>query len=146
MFIITYLYVSKMFYVLVGVGFQAYMGSHKTFAKGVPWVYDRVVTNTHIAYSATTGKFVAPSKGLYIFSYQTLSDHSSGKLSYAALHANGKIKSYQACDNGGSRTWLTCSTSAVVVLDKGDVVYIADHVSTSTIRGGYTDFSGAKLN
>ena len=93
MFIITRLYVSKMFYVLVG--FQAYMGSHKTFAKGVPWVYDRVVTNTHNAYSATTGKFVAPSKGLYIFSYQTLSDHSSGKLSYAALHANGKIKSNQ---------------------------------------------------
>lgn len=146
MFIITYLYVSKMFYVLVGVGFQAYMGSHKTFAKGVPWVYDRVVTNTHNAYSGTTGKFVAPSKGLYIFSYQTLSDHASGKQSYGALHVNGKIKSYQACDNGGSRTWTSCSTSAVVVLEKGDVVYIADIYPTASIRSHYTAFSGAKLN
>lgn len=122
------------------------MGSHKTFAKGVPWVYDRVVTNTHNAYSATTGKFISPERGLYIFSYDTLSDHSSGKFALGALYVNGNIKSYQACYNGGSRTWISCSTSAVVVLEKGDVVYVADHYSTATIRAHYTDFSGAKLN
>lgn len=127
------------------VGFHAYLGTTKSFAKGVLWVYDKVVTNSHNAYSATTGKFTTPERGLYMFSYATLND--PGKMSHGALYLNGKIRSWQACNNsGGKSQWLTCSNSAILLLQKGDVVYVADHSSTSTVRGHYSDFSGAKLN
>lgn len=127
------------------VGFHAYMGSSKTFAKGVVWVYDKVVTNTHNAYSATTGKFITPKRGLYTFSYATLDQR--GQMSHAGLYVNGVLKSRQACNNsGGNSVWLTCSNSAILLLQKGDVVYVAGHYGTSTTYGMYTDFSGAKLN
>uniref|UniRef100_K1RSV0 Complement C1q-like protein 4 n=1 Tax=Magallana gigas TaxID=29159 RepID=K1RSV0_MAGGI len=126
------------------VGFHAYLGSTKTYEKGVVWLYDKVVTNTHNAYSATTGKFTTPEQGLYIFSIDTLCD--PGKYSHAGLYVNGKIKTWQACNNGGKSQWLTCSNSAVLLLQKGDVVHVGDHHSAATIRGLYSDFSGAKLN
>ena len=43
------------------------MDSVKKYAKGAVYVYDKVVINTRNAYSATTGKFVVPGRGLYIF-------------------------------------------------------------------------------
>ena len=132
------------FYILGIVGFHAYMSSTKTYAKGSIYVYDKVVTNTHNAYSATTGKFVAPERGLYIFSYDTLSD--PGKYSHSSLFVNGKVKSWQACNNSGGKIYITCSNTAILLLAEGDVVYVADHHSTATVRGQYTDFSGAKLN
>ena len=126
------------------MGFHAYMGTSKTYAKGAVYVYDKVVTNTHNAYSATNGHFVVPERGLYIFSYDTLSD--PGKYSHAMLVVNGKVKSWQACNNSGGKIYITCSNTAILLLAKGDVVYVADLYGTSTVRGTYTDFSGAKLN
>lgn len=127
------------------VGFYAYMSSTKTYANGVVWVYDKIVTNTHNAYSATTGKFITPKRGLYTFSYATLDQR--GQMSHAGLYVNGVLKSRQACNNsGGNSVWLTCSNSAILLLQKGDVVYVAGHYGTSTTYGMYTDFSGAKLN
>nr|XP_034302870.1 complement C1q-like protein 4 [Crassostrea gigas] len=129
----------------IPVGFHAYMGSTKTIAKGVVWVYDKIVINTHNAYSGTTGKFTTPEQALYMFSYDTLSD--PGKMSHAGLHVNGKIRSWQACNNyGGKHQGFTCSNSAILLLQKGDVVYVEDHLAAATIRGLYSDFSGAKLN
>ena len=126
------------------MGFHAYMGTSKTYAKGAVFVYDQVVTNTHNAYSATTGHFVVPERGLYIFSYDTLSD--PGKESHGSLFVNGKAKCWQACNNSGGRIYITCSTTAILLLAKGDVVYVADNARTATVREHYTDFSGAKLN
>ena len=129
----------------VPVGFHVYMGSYKTYAKGVVWVFDKVVTDTHNAYNAATGKFVVPEKGLYIFSYGTLSD--PGKMSHAGLYVNGIVKSWQACNNGGGRgLWLSISNSVTLLLQKNDVVYVADHYSTALVRTSYTYLSGAKLN
>eukprot|EP00105_Crassostrea_gigas_P018684 XP_011436874.1 PREDICTED: complement C1q-like protein 4 [Crassostrea gigas] len=127
------------------VGFHAYMGSTKTYEKGVVWVYDSVVTNTHNAYSATTGKFTTPEQGLYIFSIDTLSD--PGKASHGGLYVDGKIRSWQVCNNGGGKSqWLTCSNSAILLLQRGETVYVADYYSTASIRELHSDFSGAKLN
>ena len=120
------------------------MGSSKTYAKGAVYVYDQVVTNTHNAYSTTTGHFVVPERGLFIFSYDTLSD--PGKYSHAMLVVNGKVKSWQACNNSGGKIYITCSNTAILLLAKGDNVYVAEHYGTATVRGTYTNFSGAKLN
>nr|XP_034302867.1 uncharacterized protein LOC109621136 isoform X2 [Crassostrea gigas] len=127
------------------MGFHAYMGSTKTIAKGVVWVYDKVVTNTHNAYSATTGKFTTPVQGLYMFSYSTMSD--PGKWSHAGLYVNGKIRSWQICSNGGGKNqWLTSSNTAILLLQEDDVVYVASFHLDATIRGFLSDFGGAKLH
>ena len=121
------------------------MGSVKTYAKGAVYVYDQVVTNTHNAYSATTGKFVAPERGLYIFSYSTLSN--PGLYSHPMLVVNVKVKSWQACNNSdGKSQHMTCSNTAILQLEKGDVVYLAEQFGKATVREQFTDFSGAKLN
>ncbi|XP_052719770.1 complement C1q-like protein 4 [Crassostrea angulata] len=127
------------------VGFHAYMGSTKTYEKGVVWVYDKVVTNTHKAYSATTGKFTTPEQGLYMFSYSTVSD--PGKWSHAGLYVNGKIRSWQNSSNGGGKNqWLTSSNTAILLLQEDDVVYVASFHLDATIRGFLSDFGGAKLH
>lgn len=52
-----------------------------------------------------------------------------------------------ACNNyGGKHQGFTCSNSAILLLQIGDVVYVEDHLAAATIRGLYSDFSGAKLN
>lgn len=130
---------------IAAVGFHAYVESTKTIAEGVVWVYDKVVTNTHNAYSATTGKFTTPEQGLYMFSYSTVSD--PGKWSHAGLYVNGKIRSWQNCSKGGGKNqWLTSSNTAILLLQKGDVVYVASFHFDATIRESLSDFSGAKLN
>ena len=129
----------------VNVGFHAYMSSSKTYAKGAVYVYDKVVTNTHNAYNATTGIFVAPERGLYIFSYDTLTDPR--QYAHPMLVVNGKIKSWQACNNSnGGFQYITCSSTSILQLKRGDVVYVADQNGKAMVREKYTDFSGAKLN
>uniref|UniRef100_K1PSR0 Uncharacterized protein n=1 Tax=Magallana gigas TaxID=29159 RepID=K1PSR0_MAGGI len=123
---------------------QAIQKSVRTIVEDGSCNKKNVVTNTHNAYSATTGKFTTPEQGLYIFSIDTLCD--PGKYSHAGLYVNGKIKTWQACNNGGKSHWLTCSNSAVLLIQKGDVVHVADHHSAATTRGLFSDFSGAKLN
>ncbi|XP_062621092.1 cerebellin-1-like [Saccostrea cucullata] len=127
------------------VAFHAYMGSVKSYAKGVVWVYDKVITNVMKGYNAETGKFIAPEGGIYIFSYETLSNPN--EASHAALFVNGKAKSWQACNSsGGGCKWITCSNSATLQIEKGDIVYIADHLGSATIRESYTSFTGAKIS
>ena len=127
------------------MGFHAYIGSVKTYAKGAVYVYDKVVTYTHSANIATTGKFVAPERGLYIFSYDTLSNRR--KYSHPMLVVNGKIKSSQACSNSdGKGQHMTCSNTSIVQLERGDVVNIADQHGNASVREQFTDFSGAKVN
>lgn len=121
------------------------MGSTKTFKQRAVWVYDKVITNTHNAYSAITGKFTTPERGLYMFSIDTMAD--PGKMSHASLNVNGSQKIWQACNNSsGKYQWLTCSNTAILLLQKGDVVYVADNSSSGTVRELFSSFSGAKLN
>lgn len=69
------------------------------------------------------------------------------KWSHAGLYVNCKIRSWQICSNGGGKNnWLTSSNSAILLLQKGDVVYVASYHFDATIRESLSDFSGAKLN
>lgn len=57
------------------VVFHAETGSSKkTYQKGSVWIYDKVVTNVGNAYNPSTGKFVAPTGGIYQFNWYTLSN------------------------------------------------------------------------
>ncbi|XP_048779246.2 complement C1q-like protein 3 [Ostrea edulis] len=129
----------------VNVAFHVFMGTQKEYQKGVVWIYDQVVTNTKNGYDTTTGKFTAPERGVYLFTFNTLSN--PGKMSHGGLHLNGTVKTWQACNNsGGNNVWKTCSDSATLLLEKGDTVYIADHLGSATVREKYTSFTGVQIS
>eukprot|EP00105_Crassostrea_gigas_P003618 XP_011416526.1 PREDICTED: complement C1q-like protein 2 isoform X1 [Crassostrea gigas] len=129
------------------VVFHAEMGSHRTFEKGSIWNYDRVVTNEGNAYNPSTGKFTAPTNGVYQFNWYTLSDFTL--TSNAGLFVNGKLKASQASTNsaGRSHKWVTSGSGMALLLKKGDEVYIGSvYGGIAKLRGQFTAFGGVRIN
>lgn len=116
------------------VVFHAELGSYKTYQKGSIWIYDKVNTNVGNAYDPSTGKFTAPTNGIYQFNWYTLSDPKA--TSHAGLFVNGEIKARQASNNsGGSYQLITAGSSIALLLSKGDEVYIRDGMAIRQIFG-----------
>lgn len=123
------------------------MGSDKTYNKGSIWVYDKMVTNIGNAYNPSTGKFSAPTTGIYQFNWYTLCN--PGSMAHAGLFVNGKFTANQVYNNGGGiRLWITAGSSIALSLKKGDEVYIMDvHGGTvPTLRSYFTAFGGVRIN
>lgn len=126
--------------------FHAEMGSDKTYNKGSIWVYDKLVTNIGNAYNPSTGKFSAPTTGIYQFNWNTLCN--PGSMAHAGLFVNGKFTANQVYNNGGGiRLWITAGSSIAFSLKKGDEVYIMDvHGGTApTLRSYFTAFGGVRI-
>lgn len=128
------------------VVFNAEMGSSKTYQKGSIWIYDKVVTNVGNAYNPSTGKFTAPTSGIYQFNWYTLSNPQV--KSHAGLFVNGEIKARQASNNnGGTNQYITAGSSMALPLNKGDEVYIMDvHGYTVNLGSQWTAFGGVLIN
>lgn len=129
------------------VVFHAEMGSHRTFEKGSIWNYDRVVTNEGNAYNPSTGKFTAPTNGVYQFNWYTLSDVTV--TSNAGLFVNGKLKASQASSSSAGRSlkWVTTGSGMALPLNKGDEVYIGSvYGGIAKLRGQFTAFGGVRIN
>lgn len=125
--------------------FLAEIGSGRTYQKGSIWIYDKVVTNVGNAYNPSTGKFAAPTNGIYQFNWYTLS--APNTMSHAELFVNGKLKARQAANNNdSSKQWITAGSSVALPLNKGDVVYIMDSRYTSQLITQWTTFGGVLLN
>lgn len=93
------------------------MGSDKTYNKGSIWVYDKLVTNIGNAYNPGTGKFSAPTTGIYQFNWNTLCN--PGSMAHAGLFVNGKFTANQVYNNGGGiRLWITAGSSIALSLKK----------------------------
>nr|XP_034300413.1 complement C1q tumor necrosis factor-related protein 3 isoform X1 [Crassostrea gigas] len=129
------------------VVFHAEMSSHKTFEKGSIWIYDKVVVNEGNAYNPITGKFTAPTNGVYQFNWYTLSDFTV--TSNAGLFVNGKRKACQASTNsaGRSHKWVTSGSGMALPLKKGDEVYIGSvYGGIAKLRSHFTAFGGVRIN
>lgn len=104
-----------------------------------------MVTNVGNAYNPSTGKFTAPTKGIYQFNWYTL--NAPETLSHAGLYVNGYIKARQAANNNGStKQWITAGSSMALPLNKGDVVYIKDINYKVQLFGQWTAFGGVLIN
>jgi hypothetical protein len=128
------------------VAFHAELSSDRTYNGGSVWVYDKVVTNVLNAYSPETGKFTTPRKGVYQFNWYTLS--GPGKSSYAGLYVNGELKGRQSAHNDiNGNMWITADSSIVLMLEKGDSVYIMDvnGIEASMTRS-WTSFGGMEMS
>jgi hypothetical protein len=127
----------------VPVAFYARLRTTKTFSKSSIIVFDEVVTNVGKGYNSATGKFMAPTKGVYLFTWSAMSD--AGKQSHPSLCVNGNEAGQNAQNNLRGGAYINASNTAVLVLKRGDIVYIKDFLSTGQYRGKYSTFNGVLL-
>ena len=104
--------------------------------------FDDVLSNEGGAYQSSTGSFIAPSGGLYVFHVHVLRCRSSGCL-YVHLMKNDVIIS--SGTNQDNR-FETTSTSAVMTLRRNDVVWVRLRQGVAYGHSAhYTSFSGFSL-
>ncbi|XP_052761740.1 complement C1q-like protein 4 [Mya arenaria] len=112
-------------------------------------IVDKTVENNHgNGYSATTGKYTAPERGLYLFFMHTCT--SSTKYSYLQIVKDGSvlIRSVQY-----EKESLSCSNSQVFVqLDVGETVWVQCSSGSSSRQLNenssyrWTSFGGALIH
>lgn len=129
------------------------IGTHVGFTVGVSYgksswsksilKFNHVVTNTGNGYSTITGKFTAPRDGTYVFFLTVVSYYKNG-IELDIVHDNvKKVKTHSS----SSASYQTGTNMVVLVLDKGDSVWVA-RFSGSGYHGWavpITSFSGFLL-
>lgn len=126
------------------VAFDARLNRRVTnLAKNGRVVFGNVDLNEGLGYNASTGIFTAPSGGVYVFDWTTLT--WGGLSAYTSLVVNDKFKSWNHCHDTTSKTWLPCSKMTAVKLNQGDKVWIGVFSGKANIYETYTSFSGYKL-
>ncbi|XP_071168575.1 heavy metal-binding protein HIP-like [Mytilus edulis] len=117
------------------------IGPHHTL------LFDYIETNVGNSYNKHTGAFIAPMRGVYLFSYTVFSERQ-GYGSFEIV-VNSASRGSIFVENGGAQSVYTGSTGvAVLLLNQGDACTIRTHstyASTGTIRSGKlmrTSFSG----
>nr|XP_022303152.1 collagen alpha-2(VIII) chain-like [Crassostrea virginica] len=127
----------------VSVAFDVRLGKHvNNLAKKGRVVFGTVDLNEGKGYDPSTGIFTAPSAGLYVFDWTTMTHQ--GRDVYTSLVVNGIFKSWNHCRDSLSKTYLSCSKMTIVKLKQGDKVWIGVFSESATIYKHYTSFSGFK--
>lgn len=86
-------------------------------------VYDGVRSNYKNCYNPTTGRFIAPIKGLYVFTWEIVT--APGKLFDTELLVNGERVMLNSCNyNALHSAQSPCTGVAPTHLDSGDIVHI----------------------
>nr|XP_022302808.1 complement C1q tumor necrosis factor-related protein 2-like [Crassostrea virginica] len=108
-------------------------------------IYDKVWLNEGKAYNEHTGKFTATVKGIYAFSWTTLS--TSGKYFISEIVHNGNVMAYSYCDGRGIGGHPSSSNQVYINMRKGDKVWIRTHGSNGLYAHGghWCSFSGYKI-
>ena len=115
----------------------------KNLAKNERVVFGTVDLNEGKGYNPSTGIFIAPSAGTYVFDWTTMTYQRA--YSHTSLVVNGDFKSWNHCNDGLTKTYVTCSKMAVVKLKQGDKVWIGVFLGPAGLYEQYTSFSGYKL-
>ncbi|XP_078322005.1 complement C1q tumor necrosis factor-related protein 3-like isoform X2 [Crassostrea virginica] len=111
-------------------------------AKNGRVLFGTVDLNEGKGYDPSTGIFTAPSAGLYVFDWTTMTHQ--GRDVYTSLIVNGSFKSWNHCRDSSSKTYLSCSKMTIVKLKQGDKVWIGVFAGSATMYHQYTSFSGFK--
>lgn len=106
-------------------------------------IFTTVDLNEGKGYNPSTGIFIAPAPGMYVFDWTILTQR--GKIAHISLVVNGKFKTWNHCDDGLSKTWLSCSKMSIAKLKQGDKVWIGVFSSPAYMYNQYTTFSGYEL-
>ncbi|XP_062601274.1 complement C1q-like protein 4 [Saccostrea cucullata] len=127
------------------VTFSAYQSTSKSYKQHETWIYDTVLVNDGNAYNKATGTFTAPSGGVYVFTWATLT--APGKAAHPYLRVNGNYKGWTAFNNKhtSQQVWSSGSNTIVVRLKKGDKVNVASGYLAAYAREKFSSFSGWKI-
>nr|XP_011445004.2 complement C1q tumor necrosis factor-related protein 4-like [Crassostrea gigas] len=107
-------------------------------------VFDKVSLNEGNAYDKISGKFTAPSNGIYFFTWTTLSN--AGKTFGTDIVRNGEIIAKNFSDGRGRIGFDMSTSHANIKMKKGDKVWIRTHDTWGQFaHGDWCFFSGLKL-
>eukprot|EP00105_Crassostrea_gigas_P004909 XP_011418278.1 PREDICTED: heavy metal-binding protein HIP [Crassostrea gigas] len=109
-------------------------------------VFGTVTLNTGKGYNPTTGKFTAPSRGHYSFTWTIATD--AGYMFSTQLVINGNPVSYNHVNGktGSGNNYETGSSTVILKMEKNDVVSILLHdAGVFVARPDWSSFSGFKL-
>jgi len=104
--------------------------------------YDKVITNVGNAYYSYYGHFTSPVKGVYLMSF-TLMNKQGGAMDIEMVRNGVRV----AHGYGGSSDYNMGTKVAIVMLEKGDMVWMRHAFSsTQTLHGyEYNTFAGTLL-
>nr|XP_011452080.2 cerebellin-3-like [Crassostrea gigas] len=104
-------------------------------------VYDGVRSNHHNCYDATTGLFTAPVKGLYVFTWESLT--AAAKIFDSELMVNGVVMMLNNCNFLSTQgAYSSCTGVAPTHLEPGDIAHIRATSGNHLHGGGWSSFSG----
>ena len=108
-------------------------------------IFSYVQTNIGGNYNATSGQYTCPYSGIYIF-FLSLYKSSKVNNAYCRIKRNTSVIGYAYAYGGSHNAGGTDegSTTLIVRLAAGDVVYIGDCTGANTINE-YSRFSGSLL-
>ncbi|XP_061167636.1 complement C1q-like protein 4 [Saccostrea echinata] len=127
------------------VAFSACQSTSKSYKQHEAWIYDKILVNDGNSYNKATGTFTAPSGGIYVFTWATLTQ--PGKAAHPYLRVNGHYKGFTAFNNTrtSQSVWSSGSNTIVVRLKKGDKVDVASGYLAAYARENFSSFSGWKI-
>lgn len=104
-------------------------------------VYDGVRSNYKNCYNPTTGRFIAPIKGLYVFTSEIVT--APEKLFDTELLVNGERVMLNSCNYHALHSAQSpCTGVAPTHLDSGDIVHMRATTGNYLEGGGWSSFSG----
>eukprot|EP00105_Crassostrea_gigas_P004910 XP_011418280.1 PREDICTED: heavy metal-binding protein HIP-like [Crassostrea gigas] len=107
-------------------------------------VFGTVTLNTGKGYNPTTGKFTAPSRGHYSFTWTIAT--RPGYMFSTQLVINGNPVSYTHVNGKtGGNNYETGSSTVILKMEKNDVVSILLYYTGELAVGLWSSFSGFKL-
>eukprot|EP00105_Crassostrea_gigas_P032158 XP_011455061.1 PREDICTED: complement C1q-like protein 2 [Crassostrea gigas] len=119
------------------IGFSAVLSKDTHLGTDDAIKYDKVHTNLGNGYDEWCGHFVAPTKGLYVFSCSVMATNTNHIT--VGIIKNGNlilgVSSAQAA-------WETGFRNVVLAMDKGDRVWVKRLAHDRNIQGLYNSFSG----
>lgn len=125
------------------VAFFAKNTKHKAVTGGHKLTYDTVVTDTYRAFDKSTGTFICPKPGVYIFHFNAL--NHAGKLAYFILYKNGSEVVRALADD--KRDHESSGNTALLQLETGDTIYVKIPVNyAATLYEQYNTFSGHMIS
>ena len=126
------------------VAFNAYISKDLRMNRNTPInvVYDALYFNHGNAFNPQSGFFVAPSDGLYVFTWTSFVDPR--KIFDSEIRVNGKDKGRANCNNENNSGNAHCSNTVPLILKSGDKVNIRT-THANNLHHNWSNFKGWKI-